>query len=83
MASYLLNCDARIDGKLLVEGRKGLILGGYICAKQGVNCYGIGNVTEIKTIVEVGIGKEELADYQELLKQIKKSRKRSRRVRVR
>lgn len=72
VASYLLNCDARIEGKLLVEGRKGLILGGYICAKQGVNCYGIGNVTEIKTIVEVGIGKEELADYQELLKQIKK-----------
>ena len=72
VASYLLNCDARIDGKLLVEGRKGLILGGYICAKQGVKCYGMGNVTEIKTTVEVGIGKEELADYQELLKQIKK-----------
>ncbi len=72
VASYLLNCDARIEGKLLVEGRKGLILGGYMCAKQGVNCYGIGNVTEIKTIVEVGISKEELANYQELLKQIKK-----------
>lgn len=72
VASYLLNCDVRSDGKLLVEGRRGLILGGYMCAKQGVNCYGIGNITEIKTVIEVGISKEELAEYQELLKQIKK-----------
>ncbi len=72
VASYLLNCDVRCDGKLLVEGRRGLILGGYMCAKQGVNCYGIGNITEIKTVIEVGISKEELAEYQELLKKIKK-----------
>lgn len=72
VASYLLNCDAKIEGKLLVEGRKGLILGGYIAAKQGIDCYGIGNITEIRTIVEVGIGKDDLADYQELAKDIKK-----------
>lgn len=72
VASYLLNCEARIGGKLLVEGRKGLILGGYVAAKQGINCYGIGNVTEIKTIIEVGIGKEDLANYQDLVKEIRK-----------
>ena len=71
-ASYLLNCQVKAGGKLLVEGRKGVILGGYICAKQGVNCFGIGNVAEIKTIVETGIDKEDMMVYQELVKTLEK-----------
>ncbi len=71
-ASYLLNCQLRTEGKLLVEGRKGVIIGGYICAKQGVSCVGIGNIAEIKTTVEVGIDKEDMSTYQELLKRIDK-----------
>ena len=71
-ASYLLNCDLRTEGSLMVEGRKGVIIGGCVCAKKGVSCYGIGNIAEIKTIVEVGIDKEDMASYQDLLKQIDK-----------
>ena len=71
-ASYLLNCQLRTEGKLLVEGRRGVIIGGYTCAKQGVSCFGIGNIAEIKTVVEVGIDKEDMVAYQELLKQIDK-----------
>lgn len=72
-ASYLLNCWLRTEGKLLVEGRRGVIIGGYICAKQGVSCFGIGNIAEIKTVVEVGIDKEDMKTYQELLKSIDKA----------
>ena len=72
IASYLLNCHVTCAGKLQVEGRKGVILGGYTCAKQGVECFAIGNVAEIKTIVEVGIDKEDMTSYQELVKQIEK-----------
>lgn len=71
-ASYLLNCQLRTGGRLLVEGRKGVIIGGYTCAKQGVSCFGIGNIAEIKTTVEVGIDKEDMAAYQELRKKIDK-----------
>lgn len=71
-ASYLLNCQLRTEGKLLVEGRRGVIIGGYTCAKQGVSCFGIGNIAEIKTVVEVGIDKEDMVTYQELLKNIDK-----------
>lgn len=71
-ASYLLNCQLYTTGKLLVEGRKGVIIGGTICAKQGVVCSGIGNIAEIKTLVEVGIDKEDMASYQELLQSIDK-----------
>jgi len=72
IASYLLNCHVTCGGKLQVEGRKGVILGGYTCAKQGVECFAIGNVAEIKTVVEVGIDKEDMTSYQELLKQVEK-----------
>ena len=71
-ASYLLNCQVRAGGKLIVEGRKGVILGGYICAKQGVNCFGIGNIAEIKTVIESGIDKEDMLAYQELVKTLEK-----------
>lgn len=71
-ASYLLNCDLRTQGKLLVEGRRGVIIGGYVCAKQGVSCFGVGNIAEIKTIVEVGIDKDDMMEYQELVKMIDK-----------
>lgn len=71
-ASYLLNCQLKTEGELRVEGRKGVIIGGYSCAKKGVSCFGIGNIAEIKTIVEVGIDKEDMASYQEVLKRIDK-----------
>lgn len=71
-ASYLLNCQLRTEGRLLVEGRKGVIIGGYICAKQGVSCSGVGNIAEIKTTIEVGIDKEDMASYQELLRSVDK-----------
>ena len=71
-ASYLLNCKVKAAGKLIVEGRKGIILGGYICAKQGVNCYAIGNIAEIRTIIETGIDKEDMRSYQELVKTLEK-----------
>lgn len=71
-ASYLLNCEVRAGGKLIVEGRKGVIIGGYICAKQGVNCFGIGNIAEVKTVIETGIDKEDMKEYQELVKALEK-----------
>lgn len=71
-ASYLLNCQLRTEGHLLVEGKKGVIIGGYTCAKKGITCYGLGNIAQIKTVLEVGIDKEDMAAYQELGKKIDK-----------
>ncbi|MCH5252297.1 MAG: DUF342 domain-containing protein [Lachnospiraceae bacterium] len=71
-ASYLLNCQVKTEGKLLIEGRRGVIIGGYLCAKQGIQCFGLGNVAEIKTTLEVGIDKEDMTAYSELMKKIAK-----------
>lgn len=71
-ASYLLNCELHTDQKLSVEGRRGVIIGGYVRAKHGVTCSGLGNIAEIKTTVEVGVDKEDMAAYQELHRSIEK-----------
>lgn len=71
-ASYLLNCQLRTEGHLLVEGRKGVIIGGYTCAKNGITCHKLGNIAEIKTVLEVGIDKEDMTSYQEIGKKIDK-----------
>lgn len=71
-ASYLLNCDVRTTGILKVQGRRGVIIGGYVCAKQGIDCFGIGTVAEVKTVLEVGIDQEDMTSYQELIKNINK-----------
>ena len=72
-ATYLLNCQLKANGKLLVEGRKGVIIGGKTCAKLGVSCNGIGNIAEIATVVSVGIDKEDMTAYQELQKKIEQT----------
>lgn len=72
-ATYLLNCELKAKGKLLVEGRKGVIIGGKTCAKLGVSCNGIGNIAEIATVVSVGIDKEDMTAYQELQKKIEQT----------
>lgn len=71
-ASYLLNCDVRTAGMLKVQGRRGVIIGGYVCAKQGIDCFGIGTVAEVKTVLEVGIDQEDMTAYQEVTKNINK-----------
>lgn len=72
VASYLLNCDVRTAGMLKVQGRRGVIIGGYVCAKQGIDCFGIGTVAEVKTVLEVGIDQEDMTAYQEITKNINK-----------
>lgn len=71
-ASYFLNSNVSTTGKLKVQGRRGVIIGGYVRAKQGIECFGVGNVAEVKTVLEVGIDKEDMSMYQEITKHIHK-----------
>lgn len=71
-ASYLLNTDVSVQGMLKVEGRRGVIIGGKVAAKLGINCHGVGTVAEVKTILQVGIDTDDMTHYQELSKQILK-----------
>lgn len=72
MASYLLNSVVEANGTLTVEGKKGVIIGGHIIAKEGIKCFAIGNVAEVPTKVEVGINKDDLGKYQQKIKDLEK-----------
>ncbi len=73
--TYLLNCDTICEGFLKVAGRRGVIIGGHTTAKTGIECFGIGNVAESKSIVEVGVGDGDSRAYQELMDRCEKVQK--------
>lgn len=73
--TYLLNCDTITEGFLKVAGRRGVIIGGHTTAKRGLECFGIGNVAESKSIVEVGVGDGDTKSYQELMDRCEKVQK--------
>jgi uncharacterized protein (DUF342 family) len=58
-----------------VAGRRGVIIGGHTTAKTGIECFGIGNVAESKSIVEVGVGDGDTRAYQELMDRCEKVQK--------
>lgn len=53
-ANYIMNCEVKTMGRVIVSGSKGMILGGKICAVKGVDTYNLGNSSNIKTVLEVG-----------------------------
>ncbi|MCR4605974.1 MAG: FapA family protein [Eubacterium sp.] len=70
--TYILNCDTITEGNLKVEGRRGVIIGGHTTAKTGVECFGIGNVAEVKSRVDVGVGEGDTKAYMEIVEKCTK-----------
>lgn len=71
-ANYLLNCDVTTEDKVVVAGKKGLVIGGTVRARGGISCFGLGNIAEIPTKVEIGVGDEQMQRYHELANRILK-----------
>ncbi len=70
--TYLLNCDTVVEGSLNVAGRRGVIIGGHCIAKTGIECFGIGNVAQTKSVIEVGVSDGDTRKYQELMNKCEK-----------
>ncbi|MBI9103280.1 MAG: DUF342 domain-containing protein [Spirochaetales bacterium] len=49
-----MQCSVKTNGKLNVVGDKGVILGGKILAREGVDTYNLGSEKQIKTMVSFG-----------------------------
>lgn len=62
-ANYIMNSNINTMGRVIVSGRKGMLLGGRICAVKGVDTYNLGNTSHLKTVLEVG--RIELYDKQQ------------------
>ena len=57
-ANSILNSYVYSDDKVIVSGKKGVILGGYVHGLKGVEAGMLGNEAEIKTTVHAGYEKE-------------------------
>lgn len=53
-ANAIMNCDIHAGEDVIVSGRLGIIIGGSIFAERRVESTIIGNMSEIKTMVEAG-----------------------------
>lgn len=71
-ANYFYNCDVKADRKIEVMGSKGVILGGRLYAMEMIKASSIGNWSEVPTIIELGINKAYLDEYNSLLDTISK-----------
>lgn len=57
-ADTLLQCEVECRQSIRLEGKKGAVIGGRVHAIEGIVVNEVGNATEVKTQVEVGIGEE-------------------------
>ncbi len=62
-SNSFLNANAFAEGKILAEGKKGLIIGGSVRGLAGVKATHLGNDTEQKTLVGAGYSAEDYSSY--------------------
>ena len=65
-ANTILNSRVSADGKIILTGKKGAVIGGYNHAMMGITATEIGNAAEIRTVVHVGCEKEVYQKVQKL-----------------
>ncbi|MFC1477714.1 FapA family protein [candidate division KSB1 bacterium] len=58
IGEHALNCTLKSESKIQVAGKKGVIVGGYISAKEGLEVNELGNYQEQRTEVVIGIDEE-------------------------
>lgn len=54
-ANIIMNSNVSANGKVLLEGKKGYIMGGYVHGLGGIKAVSVGNDAEIKTVVHCGL----------------------------
>ncbi len=54
-ANAIMNCSMEAGGSIIVAGRRGIILGGVLKALKSISASTVGNISEIKTTLHVGL----------------------------
>lgn len=70
-ANIIMNSQIDCGGKIIVKGKKGFIIGGEIHATKGIDCKGMGNDAEVKTIAHAGVLPEIIQKYKTVIKEEK------------
>ncbi|MEA2063654.1 MAG: FapA family protein [Gemmatimonadota bacterium] len=65
ISEYLMHSTVRTSGRLVVTGKKGIIVGGEACAAEGVEANVIGNQNQTPTSIVTGQDKKTLDEISE------------------
>lgn len=71
----IMHSRVEAETYILVEGRKGFIVGGTVRATEKVSCKTLGSPMGADTVIEVGVDPESKRRYQELQKQMMEAQK--------
>ncbi len=69
-AESVMNCRITADNDILVEGGKGVIVGGTCTARNAIKAKSIGSPSYVATTIVLGVSPEVLAQKKQLTKQI-------------
>lgn len=69
-ANTILNCRVSAEGKVILTGKKGAIIGGYTHGMMGIAATEIGNPAEVRTIVHAGCEREAYYKAQDAKNQV-------------
>lgn len=69
-ANEIVNSRIMAEGKVMLTGKKGVLLGGNTHATKGIFCKQIGNDIEVKTVVHAGCKAEIIQEYGKLRREI-------------
>lgn len=67
-ANYIMNSEVNSNKKVLVDGRKATVIGGYTHGLMGIELRESGNYTEPRTELHAGFTQEDYEEYDILLK---------------
>ena len=70
-ANTIMNANVSAEGKVIVSGKKGFIVGGSVHGTKGIECKGLGNEAEVRTMVHAGILPDILEKSRSLIKEEK------------
>jgi uncharacterized protein (DUF342 family) len=68
-ANIILNSEIEAEGKVILTGKKGTLIGGNVHGTQGIDCKELGNDVEVKTIVHAGCLPDVLQKKRKLLQE--------------
>lgn len=67
-SNTILNSEVFADGKVILTGKRGTLVGGYAHGRKGIKCMNLGNDVELKTVAHVGLETKDYLKNQDVMK---------------
>lgn len=67
-SNTILNSEVFADGKVILTGKRGTLVGGYAHGRKGISCVNLGNNVEVKTVAHAGLETKDYLKNQDVMK---------------